>query len=269
MYLYFFDTWTQEKKYELLLGKIQSRLAVLGLTGKQERRSIFVDVKRSFREAVERGVHTIIAVGDDHTLMTTLNVAIPLNVTVGFIPLVPQSQFARLLDLPVGPDACDVIAKRLCESIDAVRFGDVYCIGSAQTQTPVKVEASTAEHCSFHAKEPMRLQIDVLGDLISSSDHHTVCPSGKMKVSLEAPARKKSFFSFRAETTPPKQTQLFTSELQLRTADGSSATLVVDHQWNVPLPCTAVAVPNAIKLIVGRNRKIHSSESSYKKSAAA
>lgn len=256
MYLYFFDSWTQEKKYELLLGKIQSRLAVLGLTGKQERRSIFVDVKRSFREAVERGVHTIIAVGDDQTLMTTLNVAIPLNVTVGFVPLVPQSHFARVLDLPVGPDACDVIAKRLCESIDVVRLGDVYCIGSAQTQAPVRVEAITAEQCSFQVKEPMQLRIDVLGDVISSSDHQTVCPSGKMTVILEGQAQKKSFFSFGVKATPPKRTQLFTSKLHLRTEDGSPATLVIDHQWNVPLPCIAVAVPNATKLIVGRNRKI-------------
>lgn len=254
MYLYFFDTWAQEKKFEPTVGRIQARLGVLGLTGKQERKSIFIDLKRTFREAVERGVHTIVAVGDDHTLVTAINIAAPLHVSVGFIPLVSHSAFANVFGIPTGADACDVIAKRLSVPLDVARLADTYFIGSATLLTPCPFQMETTVGYTATFNGAQSLTIEHLSRLLSASETQHV--SGVLQVHASNPEQRQHVFSFAQSRRGATDESIFhVPDARFSTLDGSSATIQVDHQWNVQMPCALSLQPDAIKMIVGKGRK--------------
>lgn len=256
MYLYFFDTWAQEKKFEPTVGRIQARLGVLGLTGKQERKSIFIDLKRTFREAVDRGVHTIVAVGDDHTLVTAINVAAPLHVAVGFIPLVSHSAFAAVFGIPTGADACDVIAKRLSVPLDVARLADTYFIGSATLLTPCPFRMDTTAGYTATFTGAQSLTIEHLSRLLSASASGAQHVNGLLRVRASSPEQRQHVFAFsQSRSTATTESIFHVPDARFTTLDGSSATIQVDHQWNVQMPCSLTLQPDAIKMIVGKGRK--------------
>lgn len=118
MYCYIYDELTQDKRYEKELSAIENRLADLGIAGKIVRMALFRNVEEMVRDEVRRGTTSVIAVGNDETVHKVIDVISGTDVVLGIIPLGAPNELARMLGVPEGVAACDVLSARIVEQID-------------------------------------------------------------------------------------------------------------------------------------------------------
>lgn len=118
MYCYIYDEFIQDKRYERDLLKIENRLTDLDIAGKVLRLALFRNAEEMISDEVRRGVSTVIAVGNDKTVRKVIDAVADSGVTFGIIPLGPENTLAKMLGVPEGLAACDVLSARIVESID-------------------------------------------------------------------------------------------------------------------------------------------------------
>ncbi len=118
MYQYIYDTFTGDRKYRREIAEMENRLTDLGLMGRVERLTLFKDVRETLEEGVRRGVKTVVAVGNDETVRTILGALPSLSITVGLIPFGESQHLSRLLGIPRGIAACDILSARLIQKLD-------------------------------------------------------------------------------------------------------------------------------------------------------
>lgn len=119
MYCYIYDDYLQSnRRYEKELMAIENRLTDLGIAGKIARLALFRDAEEMLRDEINRGVTTVVVVGNDETVHKVINVIIDRSVICGLIPIGPKNTLAKLLGVPEGVAACDVLSARRVETID-------------------------------------------------------------------------------------------------------------------------------------------------------
>ena len=119
MYYYIYDDFVQNKKHEKEVLKIENRLADLGVAGKVARLALFKRADELILDEVKRGVKTVVLVGNDLTLCKVLDAVVESGVVFGIIPLgKSNNNVAKMLGIPEGVDACDVVSRRRIEKID-------------------------------------------------------------------------------------------------------------------------------------------------------
>lgn len=120
MYLYVYDAFVQDRRYEKEIQKVENRLTDLGIAGKIVRLGLFRRADEFIRDEVKRGGATsVVAVGNDATVRQVIDVVADMKVVLGIIPFGPDNTIARLLGIPEGEAACDVLSARIVENIDA------------------------------------------------------------------------------------------------------------------------------------------------------
>ena len=119
MYCYLYDEYIQEnKRYERELLKIENRLTDLGIAGKISRLALFRNAEEMIRDEIERGVETVVVLGNDETVRKVIDVVADCEVVLGIIPIGPGNELARMMGVPEGVAACDILSARRIETID-------------------------------------------------------------------------------------------------------------------------------------------------------
>lgn len=98
--------------------RIENRLADLDIAGKIARLALFKRADELIADEVKRGVKTVIVVGNDDTVFKVLDAVVESGVTFGVIPIGTNNNVARMLGIPDGLAACDLLANRLTEKLD-------------------------------------------------------------------------------------------------------------------------------------------------------
>lgn len=140
MYAYIFDSFLQERKYQHDIGQIENRLATLGIQGKSEKMTILKNIQEAARLAIKRGAETLVVVGNDETVTKVLPQMIDSRVTLGLIPLGPNQTIARILGIPVGLSACDVLSRRIVRHIDLGRANNAYFVFNLAAPAGVAID---------------------------------------------------------------------------------------------------------------------------------
>ncbi len=118
MYYYIYDNYLSEKKYNTTIAKIESRLTDLGINGKIIKMSILKNLEKTINDDIKKGIKTLVVVGNDKTLNQTINLLDNLNLTIGLIPIGPNNNIAKLLGIPEGEAACDILSSRIIKPIN-------------------------------------------------------------------------------------------------------------------------------------------------------
>ncbi len=120
MYLYVYDAFVQDRRYEKEIQKVENRLTDLGIAGKIVRLGLFRRADEFIRDEVQRGgATTVVAVGNDVTVRQVVDVVVDTKVVLGIIPFGPDNRLANIFGIPEGEAACDVLSARIVETIDA------------------------------------------------------------------------------------------------------------------------------------------------------
>lgn len=127
MYIYIYDIFVSEKKYESTIAKIETRITDLGLNGKIIRLSVMSSLFETIKNELKKGAKTITVVGNDSILNQAITAIAKLspangiykNVPLGFIPVGKKNNsLAGFLGLAMEEDACDSLSARRIKYIN-------------------------------------------------------------------------------------------------------------------------------------------------------
>ena len=109
MYVYLYDNFLKQKKFESTIKAMETRLPDFGVAGKIIRLQNFTDAKAIIEEEARKGVSAIVIVGNDQTFGHVLSRAASSGVLFGFLPIGSDNRIAEILGIPVGEKACEVL----------------------------------------------------------------------------------------------------------------------------------------------------------------
>lgn len=118
MYVYLYDSFLKQKKYDSTIKAIETRLTDFGIAGKIIRLANLSNAEAIVQEEIKRGASAIVIVGNDATVGQVLSRAASCPILFGFLPVGSDNSIADVLGIPVGEEACDVLSRRRKVKLD-------------------------------------------------------------------------------------------------------------------------------------------------------
>lgn len=112
MYIYLYDNFLRQKKFDATIKAIETRLTDFGIAGKIVRLQPFTTPEAVIDEERKRGATTAVIVGNDATFGRIISRAATSEMLFGYIPIGAENSIAEVLGIPEGVTACDVLSRR-------------------------------------------------------------------------------------------------------------------------------------------------------------
>lgn len=241
MYCYLYDDFIQgNKRFEKELALIENRLTDLGITGKISRLALFRNAEEMIRDEIDKGVTTVVVLGNDDTVRKILNVIVESQVVFGMIPIGPKNHLAEILGIPEGVAACDVLSARRVEKID------VGTINSRKFITGISVPHFRAE-ITFEEKFRVFPTANAELEIRNLSDASNPC-DGMLQAVIRADVKRGVFHrATKEESVLPLQSMTIRSEKPIQVfADGE---LMEGTRFDISVEI------NKMRVITGKDRK--------------
>lgn len=128
MYVYLYDHFLKEKRYDSVVKAIETRLTDYGIAGKIVRLQTFTNAEALVQEELRKGAITVVIIGNDATFARVVSRAASCDAPFGFIPVGSDNTIASVLGIPIGVEACDILARRRKVRLDVGWFNNRYFI---------------------------------------------------------------------------------------------------------------------------------------------
>lgn len=251
MYYYIYDNYLAEKKYQPIISKIEARLTDLGINGKINRMSLLKNTDRTIIDEIQRGVKTIVIVGNDKTLNQTINLVKDFNITFGFIPIGPNNNIAKLMGIPEGDEACNILSSRIIKEINLglinkkyyfitylempgdniyINCDSNYFINIEDKKNDVVI-VSNIYYGEYEDKVPLKNNTDFLNLIIKNTKKGIF-------------TQKKEYFSY------------FKAQKMFLNGEKSIPILMMDEKKIIKTPIKIEIAKEKLRLIVGKKRTI-------------
>jgi diacylglycerol kinase family enzyme len=127
MYYYIIDPQNlSQRQFERVQNQLYSSLSEFRVNGETSRATSLRPIQHLAKTAIDKGIKTIIAVGNDNTLHDLVNVTQGTDTTVGFVPLTP-TKMSGILGIQSIDHAAKIIAARRTTFLD---LGKVEQVGT-------------------------------------------------------------------------------------------------------------------------------------------
>lgn len=256
-YLYLYDAFVNDRRHERALARVETRLTDLGISGRVERLTMFKNIREIVAEAVGRGCETVVAVGDDATLGRMIDAVGDFDVVFGVIPMGEGPHvIAGMLGVPEGVEACNVLSRRVVQTVDLGRVNDRWFLSSVRIpKTKAKISCNgkysviPTEENEIHVCNLAALSVGGEGRMTVSS------PRDGYLDTVFQPIRGRGFFSrfFRPAEPPPPPTVVPLKFLSIRHT--SPFAVIKDGQRLSSTALDIEVVPKKLKIITGKERK--------------
>jgi hypothetical protein len=251
-YFYLYDTSLQDRSFTPQLIKLEGLLTDLGIQGRVGRLTLLKSVKDLVETAVRDGADTLVAVGNDITLSRLAGVvAGKSNLTLGFIPLGPgPHELAKILGIPVGLLACQVLSSRMVEDISLGKVGNYYFLQSAILHGQPLLTFDNNYNLHLHSPHTIKIcNLDwyhEIGGEISNPLNNTL-------ETILRPLIKSHWWHkfFASPTLAPSLLPVKTLQLK---AEVDELILTLDNYQVLKTPATITISPHKIRVIVGKQR---------------
>jgi len=158
MYVYLYDNFLKQKKYDSTIKAIETRLTDFGIAGKIIRLQNFTNSEAVIEEEILRGATAIVIVGNDVTFGHVLSRAATCDILFGFLPIGDNNSIAEVLGIPVGIEACDVLSKRRKLKLDVGWFNNRYFVSQLHIP-PSDISVEYDEKFKVSATNKMELVV--------------------------------------------------------------------------------------------------------------
>jgi len=250
MYHYIYDSFLSDKRYENEIAQIEARILALGINGRVDKLTILKNLKEIVEDGIKKGAETLVVLGDDSTLCKVISFIAPFRkVTVGYLPLGPKQAIARLLGLPAGVLACDVLSKRMIKKFDLGKVNEKYFLFYLDV---------TKNNVVIECDDNYRIQTLIPSSLLR------ICNLGMLEEEvffnpgdglLEAVVvSEKSGWNFFKKSF--KKDSVFPIKKAKIKCETECVPLLLDGQTVVKTPALVEIVPKRLNIIVGKERKI-------------
>ena len=261
MYLYLYDSFLVNPKYRKIIDRIENRIMALSIDGKVTRLTIIKNAKEIVTEQLKKGIETVVVVGGDELFFETASAFVENRGVLGFIPIEPSSRMARILGLPIGEAACDVVSARRVQQMDLGKINNQYFLSSVvlnNNDVRIKCESS-------FVIDPLKSKLIRIANL-DWIDFSLITHKKTIKKEISNPSdgllelvfeQSGGFsFPFFKKKAYKKDSLFYVKNLRISKAGEEEITLTVDQTKIMKTPVTIEVAPRAIKVIVGRERMI-------------
>jgi diacylglycerol kinase family enzyme len=251
MYLYLYDSFLNDKKYNRLLAKIETRLTDLGIGGKIFRLSPLRNIDELLTDEVKNGVKTIIIVGNDKTFGQIIDSAAKLDVPLGLIPIGSENKIAQLLGIPREEEACNTVAARIVKRIDLGMANNTYFLSSLvisgekltiECESKYKVTPKIKNQVSICNLKPL-FALDIGPKYFNPQD-------GFLEILIQPITT--GFFQFFRKANNLKNSIIPFKKISIHSKD--SIPVTTDGKKILKTPVRIEIVPKKLKIIVGKKR---------------
>ncbi|MFA5069767.1 MAG: diacylglycerol kinase family protein [Patescibacteria group bacterium] len=250
MYHYIYDSFLSDKRYENDLSLIEARILALGINGRMDKLTILKNLKEIVEDSVKRGAETLVVIGDDMTLGKVISYVAPFRkVILGYIPLGPKQSIARLLGIPGGLAACDILSKRMVKKFDLGKVNEKYFLFSLNvTKNNVVIECDG--NYNFKTVVPSSLlRICNLG----LPEEGVFFNPGDGLLEAVVVNRSTGWNFFKKSY---KKDSIFPFKKAKIKCETECVPLLLDGQTVVKTPAAVEIAPGRLNIIVGKDRKI-------------
>ncbi len=254
MYYYVYDSFLGDKKYQLLLHKIETRLMDLGISGRTEKLTILKSLKEIIRDAASKGIDTLVAVGNDKTFSKVISLLTDHSVILGMIPIGPDNTIASMLGIPQGEAACNILSARIIEKIDLGKANNTYFVSSLE----VPAEREIFMDCEGYNINPLstakNISIRNFGPLNGNTTDRKKISSptdGILEAIISTQKKERGFFKRQTQFTDDS---VFPFKKIKVKCNRESVPIIADGQTTIKTPVTVEVLPKKLKIIVGKNR---------------
>lgn len=259
MFFYFYDSFVSDKKHEDELNKAENRLIELGINGRIEKLSVLKNAKELIEDGIKKGAHTVVAVGDDATLIRVINIVADKDVKVGFIPMKSGCKFAKIIGINDPLEACNIISKRLVKKINLGKANQNYFISSLciPEVEDIKIECDGKYKISLRELSN-KLCIYNLGDFLETKTQNgwKVFTSKASYLNVVvSPENAKGLGGLLKKSNDGKESVFPAKKIKIESS-GKSLPVVLDNQTTIKTPITVSIKPKKVELIVGKERMI-------------
>ncbi len=123
-FAYLYDQVAADPRHERDLALMEAELSRRGIDGRIARESMFRDAQLMVKEFVKLGIKNVVVLGNDASLLQIIPLLPNADITIGYLPLGEAGPLARMLGIPFGVEAVDVLAARSVETMDLGRVND-------------------------------------------------------------------------------------------------------------------------------------------------
>jgi hypothetical protein len=248
MHIYVYDEYLNNAKYHKQLASIETRITDLGLSGKIVKLGIMKNVHDMVINEIRRGAKTIVAVGNDHTVQSILTALVGTEVPLGIIPLDGENQIAAKLGINDADEACDILSARRIEHLDMGKVNDVYFlshISIAGQGTTIEIENKyTIE--SDSDSEIYVINLDIK-NIFSNHGFKSNPHDNMLELAIMQKVRRGLMFSHNTVGG-------FFAFPRMKITN-KKYPLMIGDTFSIKTPVMVIAVPAAIKVIVGKGRE--------------
>lgn len=250
-YFYFYDDFLNDKKYQLEVNRVETRLLELGLNGRKERLSLLKNTREIITDGIKRGAQTIIVIGNDASISKVISiVAAYPTVVLGIIPIGPGQRIADLLGIPGGVEACNILSKRVITQVDLGKVNDNYFLFSLDLPAgDVTVKCDNKYSLSVDNSNA-HFHICNIGGLTEDINGQMHCNPTDGKLEAIVSAKREGWGIFKKQYS---RDSVFSIKRATISATHET-TVVADGQTAIKTPATVEVIPKKLRLIVGRTR---------------
>ncbi len=257
MYTYIYDSFVTGKKHERLLSRVETRLTDLGISGRIERLTMFKNIREIVADAGARGCETVVAVGSDATVGRLIDVVGDFDMAFGVIPIGDGPHaIAGMLGIAPGVEACNILSRRVLQTIDLGRVNDHYFLSSVRiprTRSPIscngQYEVIPTEDNEINVCNLAALSVGESGEMTVSS------PRDGYLETVFRPAPPRNIFSRLWRTRDENAVPTVVPVRFLSMRNQTPVTVIRDGQRLSSSSLKIEIVPKKLKVITGRERK--------------
>ena len=252
MYCYIYDSFIhKDKKLTRIVSNIERRFSNLGIQGKTIKLTRFKNIEESLLYYIEEGIKNIVLIGGDATFNTLVQLAPKYDIVIGYVPLEENSSVAKLLGMPFGVAACDIISSRIIERVPLGKIGNSYFF----SQVHCKAEGLKVIVDGNYVITPEEGSDVYIANFMYSNDMPTkrlkeINRCKELKV-VVYPRKKKMFGQDKPDIS--KQSVLFGKNIKVESEHMCPITSENNRKFKAPITITSES-DESLKVIVSKKR---------------
>lgn len=242
MYVYIYDDYLSEGKYNRVIGRVETRLTDLGLSGKIIRLSGIKNIKGTIQSEIRLGAKTIIAVGNNQTINKVIGAMIEADAygdfqqktLLGIIPIGDDNSIAESFGIKNENEACNILLARRVEKIDLGLANNYYFLN----QVSINSAGTSLKINDYELEIANRGKIQIINLL---GDKNLSIKSNPHDGLLDLYIKNKKH----------DETFLRSKKIMI---NNQKEKLLIDNVLTIDLPAEISVIKNKINIIVGKDR---------------
>ncbi|MFH0955924.1 MAG: diacylglycerol kinase family protein [Candidatus Falkowbacteria bacterium] len=247
MNIFIYDSFLNQKKYDRLLARVETRITDLGLNGKISRLSVTKNVQETINNELKRGARTIIAVGNNKTINQIINSLAGSQIPLGVIPIGEKNNdIAKSLGIESTETACDILSARLLAKIDLGLANQVYFLSNVSINNQNTVIDMNKNYTIETTEKGLIYIFNLIGKQIKLPPNIKSAPDDGLLELVINTYSNKNFFT--------KQGHQSIFKIKKITIHNLKSQLTLDGSISLTAPAEITIVKKYLNVIVGKNR---------------